>query len=211
MGAGPTVPSDPHEPDYVPPPYQLATWLVLGGALIGVLGLFSLRTELSPDRSRAYPARALAPDIAPVLLPTPEMESGYFPCSDCHEDEILNPTERILEDDHEDLELRHGKLWCMHCHDLDQRDLLHLADQTPVEFDDSWQLCTQCHAKKLQDWRAGVHGKRTGHWSGPKEYRTCVVCHDPHSPRFKPMRPEPPPRRPEAIAGLLDGETGVSK
>ncbi|GAG05499.1 unnamed protein product, partial [marine sediment metagenome] len=47
--------------------------------------------------------------------------------------------------------------------------------------------------------RAGVHGKRTGHWRGPKEYRTCVSCHNPHSPPFEPLAPKPPPTRPEAI------------
>jgi hypothetical protein len=58
-------------------------------------------------------------------------------------------------------------------------------------------LCTQCHAKKLPDWRAGVHGKRTGHWRGTKEYRTCVVCHEPHAPAFARLVPKPPPPRPE--------------
>jgi hypothetical protein len=128
------------------------------------------------------------------------MSDDYFPCSDCHEDEPTDRTVRELEDEHEDLVLAHGKeFWCLHCHDVDQRDRLHLADETPVEFEESWRLCTQCHGKKLADWRAGVHGKRTGHWWGPKEFRNCVACHDPHSPLFKPLTPEPPPRRPEAI------------
>jgi hypothetical protein len=72
-----------------------------------------------------------------------------------------------------------------------------------VEFEESWRLCTQCHGKKLADWRAGVHGKRTGNWRGAKEYRTCVVCHDPHSPPFQPIEPLPAPLHP-APARLVD-------
>jgi hypothetical protein len=189
-----------------PPRYQLATWTLLGLAVVLVLGLFSVRCELGPDTARAYPSRSLPPEPAPTLQsPTPASEE-YFPCSDCHADEPTDRTERVLADDHEDLALSHGSNWCLHCHDAEQRDMLHLADETLVRFEESWRLCTQCHAKKLADWRAGVHGKRTGHWWGPKEYRTCVVCHDPHAPRFKPLAPKPPPRRPEAIA--LEGRAG---
>jgi hypothetical protein len=69
-------------------------------------------------------------------------------------------------------------------------------------------LCTQCHAKKLPEWRAGVHGKQTGHWRGTKEYRTCVVCHEPHSPAFGPLHPEPRPKRPDEIV-QRDDDIGV--
>jgi hypothetical protein len=127
------------------------------------------------------------------------MDDEYFPCSDCHGEEPTNRTVRALEDDHEDLELAHGELWCLHCHNVDDRDQLRLADDLLIRFEESWRLCTQCHANRLADWRAGVHGKRTGYWWGPKEYQTCVFCHDPHSPRFKPLEPKPPPKRAEEI------------
>jgi len=78
-------------------------------------------------------------------------------------------------------------------------DELHLADDSRIGFEESWRLCTQCHGVKLADWRAGVHGKRTGSWWGPKEYWSCVACHDPHSPRFESLEPMRPPARPEAI------------
>jgi hypothetical protein len=138
-------------------------------------------------------------DAAPVLLPPPEMDDEYDPCSDCHEDESPNPFVRELEEEHDMMDFTHGDLWCLHCHDLEDRDKLHLADGARVEFEDSWRLCTQCHGKKLADWRAGVHGKRTGHWRGAKEYRTCVSCHNPHSPPFEAVEPRPPPLRPTQI------------
>ncbi len=157
--------------------------------------------EHQPDTSRDYPSRPQMSDGANVLLPAPEIDDEYLPCTDCHEpnDTRTNITVRELEEDHDEMEFSHGNLWCLHCHDKENRDSLHLADGSLVAFEDSWQLCTQCHAKKLPDWRAGVHGKRTGHWRGPKEYRTCVVCHDPHDPPFKSIEPKPVPWRPEEI------------
>jgi hypothetical protein len=176
--------------------------------LVLVLGLFSIRCSLGPKTSRAYPNRSLMPEPEPLLAAPEPLSEDYFPCSDCHEG-ITDRAVRTLEDDHEDLALAHGSLWCLHCHDAEQRDRLHLADETLVNFEESWRLCTQCHAKKLADWRAGVHGKRTGHWRGPKAYRTCVVCHDPHSPAFKSLEPKPRPRRPDEITlqAWLEGVT----
>ncbi|MBW2269901.1 MAG: hypothetical protein JRH16_15120 [Deltaproteobacteria bacterium] len=199
------APEDPQ-----PPGYQMATWLVLGFAIVIVLGLFMVRTEYQPDSSRDYPSRPMLPDAVPVLLPPPPMDDEYVPCSDCHDEEPPNPTQRELEDEHDEMDFAHGELWCMDCHDLNDREKLHLADATPIAFEESWQLCTQCHGKKLADWRAGVHGKRTGHWRGEKEYRQCVACHNPHRPPFEALEPEPPPRPPTQItrAGVVAAEAG---
>jgi hypothetical protein len=175
---------------------QATTWFVIGCVLVLVFGSFAIRC--SPADGRAYEARSLAPEPPPTLLVS-EPDDEYFPCSDCHEDEETNPRRRELEDEHYDLELAHGDLWCLSCHDSEDRDRLHLADSAPVEFEASWRLCTQCHGDKLADWRAGVHGKRMGHWWGPKTYEPCVTCHDPHGPAFRPMAPEPPPMRPAAV------------
>jgi hypothetical protein len=181
-------------------PHPLATWTVLGIAVVLVGGLFAVRLEHQPDTSRAYASRALLPDSEPELLPAPAMNDEYLPCSDCHEGEPTNRTPRELEEEHADRRVVHGDLWCLHCHDADQRDSLHLANGQLVEFADSWQLCTQCHGQKLADWRAGVHGKRTGHWRGAKQYRTCVACHDPHAPPFQKLEPKPAPHRPDGVA-----------
>ena len=182
-------------------PIPLVTGVVLTLAVVLVAGLIGVRLEHRPDTSRAYPARPQIPDGANVLLPAPEVDDEYLPCSDCHErnDPQTNLAVRELEEDHDEMEFSHGDLWCMHCHDAENRDSLHLSDRRLVAFEDSWQLCTQCHPKKLPDWRAGVHGKRTGHWRGAKEYRTCVVCHDPHDPPFESIAPKAVPRRPEEI------------
>ncbi len=182
-------------------PIQLTTWVVMGLAVVLVAGLIGVRMEHQPDSSRAYPSRPQIPDGATVLLPAPEIDDEYLPCSDCHErdDGQTNLTVREMDEEHDEMEFSHGNLWCLNCHDVDTRDSLRLSDGSLVAIEDSWKLCTQCHSHKLADWRAGVHGKRTGHWRGPKEYRTCVVCHDPHNPPFKPIAPKPPPIRPDAV------------
>jgi hypothetical protein len=86
--------------------------------------------------------------------------------------------------------------WCLDCHDGANRDVLHLANGAPVPFEESYRLCGQCHGDKYRDWRAGVHGRRTGSWDGAKQYLLCVHCHDAHAPAFQPLEPEPPPARP---------------
>ncbi len=154
--------------EYQQPPYQLATWSTIGAAVLGVLLLFSARCELGPTSSREYAGRILAAEPEPVLLPPPEMDDEYFPCGDCHEGEPANREVREFEDEHEDIRLAHGTLWCLHCHDGVDNDHLRLADDQFIEFEESWRLCTQCHGKKLGDWRLGIHGKRTGHWYGPR-------------------------------------------
>jgi hypothetical protein len=134
-------------------------------------------------------------------VPKPPFSEGIFPCSDCHADLETNLKRRKLEDEHTNIKLHHGprERWCFDCHNPDDRDKLRLADGELIPFSRSYLLCGQCHGPKLRDWRAGVHGKRTGRWDGRKRYLLCAHCHNPHSPRFKPIKPMPPPHRPADI------------
>jgi hypothetical protein len=184
----------PPELKRVPTRDRRSMWLVLGIALLSIALLGADDWWRPSNTDAGYPPRPLQPASVPepVLLPPPPIDDEYFPCSDCHEDQLADPERREL-DEHNYIELAHGDLWCLDCHDADQRDLLHLSDASPMHMEESWRLCTRCHAKRIPDWRAGVHGKRTGYWWGPKEYWTCVVCHDPHAPLFKPLEPRPPP------------------
>ncbi len=196
------------EGEYTAPPHQLATWLVLGIAVVLVLALASFRTKHDPDSSRAYESRVLPPEPEVAFLKH-EMDDEYFPCGDCHDDEITNFTERKLEEEHELIEFAHGNIWCLHCHVVDDRNWLRLADLKKIEFEESSRLCTQCHPKKLDDWNAGVHGKQTGYWHGAKERWTCVECHNPHTPLFKQLEPLPPPMRPALIG--TDGSVAMEE
>jgi hypothetical protein len=164
----------------------------------------------------AAPAKARAAE-ALVQAQTPPFSEGAFPCSACHKDLPRNGERRELAfHDEQQSILSHGPdRWCLDCHDLANRDVLHLSNGTPVPFTESYRLCGQCHGDKLRDWRLGIHGKRVGRWDGAKTYFLCVNCHNPHSPRFKgvtevvaegkktvaptlqPLKPEPRPVRPE--------------
>jgi hypothetical protein len=134
---------------------------------------------------------------------SPPFSDGIFPCSDCHANVNPNPVRRELVEWHDDISaiFNHDSenRWCLDCHDLNQRDSLRLASGKLLDFKESYKLCGQCHGEKYRDWKVGVHGKRTGEWSGKKEYLLCVHCHNPHSPKFQELKPEPPPVRQEEI------------
>jgi len=134
-------------------------------------------------------------------VPRPPFSPGIFPCSECHDPNTLppNPRHRKLRSPHDPntIVLNHDGLWCLDCHNADDRDVLRRASGGVIKFEESYQLCGQCHGERLRDWKAGVHGKRTGQWNGKKEYLLCVNCHSPHSPRFGAIPPEPPPVKPQ--------------
>ncbi len=135
-----------------------------------------------------------------IEVPPPPFSDGVFPCTDCHaKGNEVDHTRRELSE--HDFKFEHDAehRWCLDCHNADDRDKLRLADGSTIEFSESYKLCGQCHGDKYRDWRAGVHGRRTGMWDGHKKYLLCVNCHNPHSPRFKPLKPEPPPVPPERL------------
>ena len=149
--------------------------------------------------SEAPPAAADA-ESRDFHVPPPPFSAGVFPCTDCHDPEIpVNTRRRELAMAHADIRLQHDEehRWCLDCHDAANRDVLHLAGGELVPFEESYRLCGQCHGDKYRDWRAGVHGRRTGRWDGEKTYLLCVHCHDSHAPRFKPLEPLPPPIPPQ--------------
>lgn len=134
-------------------------------------------------------------------VPPPPFSEDIFPCSECHDAGSANPTRRELEDAHDDIKLTHDEenRWCLDCHDRDDRDHLRLASGTLVPFSESYRLCGQCHGPQFNDWKKGIHGKRTGFWNGPKRYLLCVHCHNPHHPKYMDLTPFPPPVRPQFL------------
>jgi hypothetical protein len=122
-----------------------------------------------------------------------EERAQHVACDTCHGE--------IREKQHAKIVLHHAEeqRGCLDCHDAEDRDKLHLSNGTKIAFEESFKLCGQCHGTQYRDWRTGLHGKRTGEWNGRREYRLCVACHWPHEPRFAPMKPTPPPARPEEV------------
>lgn len=132
-----------------------------------------------------------------IQMPPPPITEGFFPCTECHGDIETNLQRRELEF-HEEIKFKHDEKnrWCLDCHDAKNRDMLHTASGQLLDFKESYKLCGQCHGPKLRDWEAGIHGRRIGSWNGQKEYLLCAHCHNPHSPRFPKMKPEPVPKKP---------------
>ena len=175
------------------------------GGTLGVLGALAAAVLVGAVAARASeqassPARPRVPDKAgQIQAEPPPFTPGIFPCTQCH----AGPGDKTRRElgFHEDIKFEHDAehRWCLDCHSNENRDVLHLSNGDPVPFTESYRLCGQCHGDKYRDWRVGVHGKRTGMWDGQKTYFLCVNCHNPHSPRFKPIRPEPRPVRPEEM------------
>jgi len=152
----------------------------------------------SPAVDEQRPAKEA--DVPEFFVPPPPFSEDIFPCSDCHEDQDTNPNRRVLEEFHEDIELKNHdekNRWCLDCHNPENRDMLRMASGRLVSFEESYYLCGQCHGTIFRDWKAGIHGRRTGEWNGKKTYRLCVHCHNPHQPRFQPIAPKPPPVKPK--------------
>ena len=152
---------------------------------------------------------APTPAIEKIEVPPPPFSPGIYPCSQCHARVTPNTRRRTLTF-HKEIVLRHDEehRWCLDCHNPDDRDKLRLASGESVPFEESYRLCGQCHGDKYRDWRAGVHGRRSGSWDGHKTYLLCAHCHNPHRPGFHPgfqdgrppgrtpIVPLPPPERP---------------
>ncbi len=111
-----------------------------------------------------------------------------FKCSQCHNNESVSIA-RAAEMAHGDIKLDHGgrekPLSCFTCHNKEERDALETEAGVKVDMDHSYQMCAQCHFRQLKDWVGGAHGKRVSYWAGDRVVKSCVSCHNPHSPRFK--------------------------
>ena len=173
--------------------------------------LTSACNQPPPDDARALRSLASAqqssgPQEERLEVPPPPFSLGIYPCSNCHGMMPVNPNRRELTGFHTDIVLHHDEenRWCLDCHDAENRDRLHLASGEPVAFEESYRLCGQCHGEKYRDWRAGVHGRRTGDWNGHKSYLLCAHCHNPHEPRFQPLIPEPAPVPPGQPMGGME-------
>jgi hypothetical protein len=201
---------------------MVASLLVLAAVAIGLLAwAISRAPDEGPQTPAGTPPPAAtdqipakgsgptAPDAkegpqgqSDYAVPPPPFSEGVFPCTACHNGDMpANPKRRVLKMAHRDIQLHHDEehRWCLDCHNADDRDVLRSASGAPIPFAESYRLCVQCHGDKYRDWKEGIHGKRTGQWNGRKSYLLCVNCHSPHSPKFKPIQPLPPPVRPENL------------
>lgn len=149
--------------------------------------------DLEAEPTRAY---ALFGAMADFRVVPARRNPDLHPCASCHEWVQSDPTPRELESPHDVFTLRHGlhgkgEFWCFTCHDLESGELRTL-EGAPLDFEESYVLCSQCHVDQGRDWAFGAHGKRVDNWAGERVIYTCTACHYQHAPA-------PEPR--EALAG----------
>jgi len=119
------------------------------------------------------------------------------------------PTMETLFPDAKNLQHGRGRIWCLDCHHLTQRNKLTDHFGEPISIDQPQLLCGKCHGDKLRDWRDGIHGKRIGEFTstGKKRWFTCTECHNAHNVQdgdrnrgFIQLEPEAPPQLPHGMA-----------
>jgi hypothetical protein len=165
--------------------------LIAFAALAGCTSAHRPPTQGEPVLKLARAAQAANPNGGL----SSEANLAGFPCARCH-DRPLAQMKRApagQKSAHWEIELKHagpGVMSCESCHHTQgETNSLHTLRGDPVSFDHSYQLCAQCHARQLADWKGGAHGKRLGGWAPPRVVQNCTGCHDPHAPALHPRWP----------------------
>lgn len=136
------------------------------------------------------------PDAPPFEVVPRKDQLAFYPCAQCHQFIPPNPTPRELSvpPAHPSV-LQHGegRMWCMVCHQVEDRNYLRTLRDEKVGFDQAHLICGQCHANRQRDWYFGGHGKRVQHWKGGRRLYLCTHCHNAHDPTLEPREPRRPP------------------
>ena len=119
-------------------------------------------------------------------------QMSSFPCSKCHQNyapgvvTISQPREHrfLASSFHHMPQVKE----CRICHSYQNTDSLNLLDGTIVAYDQMNLVCKQCHGRVEREWQLGLHGRQWGQWNGAQSRVLCGECHNPHSPKFKPMQ-----------------------
>lgn len=127
------------------------------------------------------------------LIPDRKGEIKSYSCTECHSKPLEQMKTKDLKKAHWNIRLDHANketMNCITCHDGNNMDYLNSLTGAKMDFNKSYQLCSQCHQKQFKDWTGGAHGKRIESWTPPRVSMTCVNCHNPHSPSFETKWPE---------------------
>lgn len=165
----------------------------------------------TPPPPSTSPILAISPRLEKQMVAVPgetgmsvlsrKSEIKQYPCTQCHSVSLKQmKTGAKQKKAHWKIKSPHpGKapITCTTCHQ-DKMTALKYLDGSKIDFDQSYQLCGQCHGKKLKDWRGGGHGKRVTGWAQPKIVLSCTVCHNPHDPLKPVLTPRWPALMPNA-------------
>jgi len=132
----------------------------VGALLLLIASAPAAETPSAPvDPAKPPPHRPLRSNVVPETPPAPTEPttfSGYadappfkvvpqkdkltfYPCSQCHQFMQPNPQPRKLEAAPHPAALQHGggRMWCLNCHLIDNRDFLRTLKDQKVDFDES--------------------------------------------------------------------------
>ena len=127
------------------------------------------------------------------LIPERKGEIKSYACTECHSKPLAEMQSKDIKKAHWDIKIKHADaatMNCVTCHNGNDMDHLNSLTGTSIDFNNSYQLCSQCHQKQFKDWTGGAHGKRIESWAPPRASMTCVNCHNPHEPHIKSKWPE---------------------
>lgn len=122
------------------------------------------------------------------LIPERKGLIKSYACTECHTkplDELQTSNDKKA---HWDIELVHANentMNCVTCHNGNDMDQLKSLTGQKIDYNRSYNVCSQCHPQQFEDWKGGAHGKSLLTWAPPRASMTCVNCHNPHSPGFK--------------------------
>ncbi|MBD0832216.1 cytochrome C [Aestuariibaculum sp. TT11] len=122
------------------------------------------------------------------LIPERKNQIKLYACTECHSKPLAEMQEGDIKKAHWDIKIVHANekaMNCVTCHNPSNMDELRSVTGMSIDFDNSYNLCSQCHSKQFEDWKGGAHGKRIGGWAPPRASMTCVNCHNPHQPHFE--------------------------
>lgn len=127
-----------------------------------------------------------------------------YNCMECHRSVEVKWHRDRVRVEHENIELSHGNnRFCLNCHNSGNMNAFADYDGSEIAEKDVVMLCAKCHGTTYRDWEAGVHGRRNGFWDasqGAQSRLRCIQCHDPHNPKFKPIKALPAPKYPRRAA-----------
>ena len=127
------------------------------------------------------------------FIPTRKDKITSFKCTECHTKPLAKMQRKDIKKAHWNITIKHANvntMNCITCHDGNDMNTLKSITGHKIDFNKSYQLCSQCHQQQYKDWTGGAHGKKIKSWAPPRASMTCVNCHNPHTPQIKSKFPE---------------------
>ena len=182
---------------------EIPYWLLLAvsAACVAAAWFFYTNKTGSQPEPRTFVMKREYYDISPARTLKKRLETEGMACGDCHDPSggpsSNDPT--VAPEVHARVVLKHGlNKRCFNCHNNGDRNFFAADGGGKVPYSKIETLCAKCHGTTYRDWALGTHGRRNGYWNkaaGEQKSLSCIACHDPHTPAFKPLIAAPAPQK----------------